>query len=196
MRATILKCTEHNGLAALRVGFGPTSWHSPWGSFSDLPHASGLVSVTQEPTGQVLHPHSPFTSLLVLETGEARNPGGGSDQKKNSDRQRQAHPSLQSQRGEHCPGLSEASGPQTQVRGSPLGTASMVIALLHSGTRNLCGASSSAQTSLDIRLQPDSQNVGPVCSSLCSCCFMGMLVLTSRGSETCSQIRPTACFCK
>lgn len=87
--------------------------------------------MTQEPTRQVPHPHPPFISLLDLETGEARNLGGGSDQKKNSDRQRQAHPSLQSQRGEHCPGLSRASGPKTQVRGGPLETASMVVSFLH-----------------------------------------------------------------
>ena len=37
---------------------------------------------------------SPPLFLLDLETGEARNLGGSSDQKKNSDLQRQTHPSL------------------------------------------------------------------------------------------------------
>lgn len=117
-------------------GLRAHSLAQPLGSFSDLPHASGLVSMTQEPTGPVLHPHPPFISLLDLETGEARNLGGGSDQKKNSDGQRQAHPSLQSQRGEYCPGLSRASGPKTQVRGGPLETASLVMVFLHSGRGN------------------------------------------------------------
>lgn len=53
--------------------------------------------------------------LLDLQTGKARNLGGGSDQKKNGDRQRQAHPSLQPQRGERCPGTHRVPDPKTQA---------------------------------------------------------------------------------
>lgn len=134
-----------------------------------LPQASGLVSMTSELTGHICHPSSSSPSFTLKQVKREILVEVLTKRKTVTANDKLILPYSLSEVST-APGFHRVPGPTSQAEGGPKSTGGL-FPVTEENPRGASGShvsSSSAQTSIDSKRQPKSQNLDHRCSSLCS----------------------------